>query len=82
MTERFSAGNYPYDDGQYYVWDRERSSIVNPDTGRCDSPWRKIYTKQEAEQAAALLNKGENDLFKWELGRIALRAHEDEGKLI
>src|SRR5688572_9341551 len=54
-------GAGPWPDGQFYVWDVQISGIRNPDSGEANSPWRKMYTKDEADRAAADLNQLEND---------------------
>ena len=44
------------DNNEFYIWDVDRSGIVNPDTGDYSTPWRKIFTREEAETAATDLN--------------------------
>lgn len=51
----FGAGPWP--DGQFYVWDRRRSAICNPDTGSYGMPWRRLGTATEASDAAMQLNQ-------------------------
>lgn len=70
-SNRFTVTGYYSMQGEFYVWDTQRSSICNPDTGRADVPWRKLLNEIEAQAAAALLNNGENDMSMWELQCVA-----------
>lgn len=80
MSERFGAsGAYP--DGQFYVFDKCSSGIINPDSGKCNSPWRKMYTREDAEKAAAWLNKLETDYAMQALICAAWEARVSEDRL-
>lgn len=79
---RFHAHVYPWADGQFYVWDETRSSICNPDTGRCDSPWRQMFILADAEAAATQLNELEDNHAMAALMYAARRAWLDETALI
>lgn len=56
MPGRFTGAG-PWPSGEYYVWDKRRSAICNPDTGGYETPYRLLATPEEAEAAAGALNK-------------------------
>lgn len=61
---------------QFYVWDCDHSSIVNPDGPNARNyPWRRMETPEASAEAAAALNAAEDDWWRRAQDDAVARAH-------
>jgi hypothetical protein len=58
------------------VWDKDHSSICNPDTGDSRIPYRRLSTPYEATISAKMLNERWEDRLAWEIE--ADRRHKED----
>lgn len=60
-TKRFVPTLIKHNWDQFYVWDTDHSSIVNPDGPRAvNYPWRRMETPEDSQKAADALNAKED----------------------